>query len=271
MKNLKGKVAVVTGAASGIGRALTLELLKEGARVAAADRDEKGLAETLQLAGDARDRIKIYPLDVSNRKAFEGFADKVKSDFGGVSIMINNAGVNHDGNFLHTPWEDMEWIFGINYWGVLYGTRAFLPFLMEEKESSLVNVSSLFGLVGVRKQSAYCATKFAVKGFTESMRMELAGTGVAVTTVYPGGIKTNIVRNARMKKADREATTEEQEKFAKMFDRVAKTTPEEAAEVIINGIKKKKSRVLIGSDAKIAAMIQRIFPARYDKIFEKVM
>jgi len=271
MKNLKGKTAVVTGAASGIGRALTLGLVQEGARVAAADRDEAGLAETMKLADKNAEEMKVYPLDVSDRKAFEALAEQIKKDFGGADIIINNAGVNHDGNFLHSPLEDMEWIFSINYWGVVYGTRAFLPLLLDNKESSLVNVSSLFGLVGVRKQSAYCATKFAVKGFSESMRLELAGTGCAVTTVYPGGIKTNIVRNARIKKSDRDATSEEQEKFVAMFDRIAKTSPEEAASVIIQGIKKKKPRVLIGSDAKMAAAIQRIFPGRYEKIFAKLM
>jgi len=271
MKNLKGKTAVVTGAASGIGRALALGLLQEGARVAAADRDEAGLAETMEMAGQKAEEMKVYPLDVSDRRAFEDFAGQVKKDFNGADIIINNAGVNLDGNFLHSPLEDMEWIFSINFWGVVYGTRAFLPFLLENEESSLVNISSLFGLVGVRKQSGYCATKFAVKGFSESMRMELAGTGCAVTIVYPGGIKTNIVRNARIKKSDREATSDEHEKFIAMFDRIAKTSPEEAASVIIRGIKKKKSRVLIGSDAKIAATIQRIFPARYEKVFAKIM
>lgn len=271
MKDLNGKTAVVTGAASGIGRALTLHLLSEGARVAAADRDEAGLAETVTLAGAAGENLKTYPLDVTDREGWVTFAEKVKNDFGGASILVNNAGVNHDGNFLHTPWEDMEWIFSINYWGVLYGTRAFLSQLMEAGEASLVNVSSLFGLVGVRKQSAYCATKFAVRGFTESMRMELAGTGIAVTSVHPGGIKTNIVRNARMQKRDREATAEEQEKFAVMFDRIAKVSPEEAAAVIVKGIKKNKPRVVIGSDAKIASAIQRLFPSRYEKAFAKIM
>ena len=271
MKNLEGKTAVVTGAASGIGRALTLSLLNEGARVAAADRDKGGLEETLSLAGEKKESMKTYILDVSDREAFESFAGNVKKDFGTVSIVINNAGVNHDGNFLHTSYEDMEWIFGINYWGVVYGTRAFLPFLLEEEEASLVNISSLFGLVGVRKQSAYCATKFAVRGFTESMRMELAATAVAVSVVHPGGIKTNIVRNARMQKAERQATEKEQEKFAAMFDRIAKITPEEAAAVIISGIKKKKARILIGRDAKTASFIQRLFPAGYEKVFARIM
>lgn len=271
MKDLKGKTAVVTGAASGIGRALTLALVKEGARVAAADRDDKGLEETLSLAGDKEESVKTYILDVSDRAAFERFAGEVKKDFGSIAIVVNNAGVNHDGNFLHTPYEDMEWIFNINYWGVVYGTRAFLPFLLEEDEATLVNISSLFGLIGVRKQSAYCATKFAVRGFTESMRMELAKTGVAVSVVHPGGIKTNIVRNARMQKAERQATEKEQEKFAALFERIAKTSPEEAAAVIIKGIRKKKPRILIGSDAKTASFIQRMFSGRYEKIFAKIM
>jgi len=273
MKNLENKVAVITGAASGIGRSLALKLAKEGCMLALSDVNEDGLSETVSMTGLSSEKVFIKKLDVSNEADFNTFASDVVSKFGSADILINNAGVNHNGKVIDTPTEDLKWIFDINFWGVVYGSRAFLPHMMKRPGASLVNISSLFGLVGVRGQSAYCATKFAVRGFTESLRQELklAKAEMDVISVHPGGIKTNIAKNARMVTANGAASEAELKKFASVFDKVAKTTADQAADTIIDGIKKSRSRVLIGNDAKLLDKIQRFFPAGYDKIFAKIL
>jgi len=271
MKSLDKKTAVITGAASGIGRALAVQLAAEGCALAIADVNDTGLKETANLVKGAGVDVMTAKLDVSSEKDVNKFAAAVVKRFGSVDIVINNAGVNHNGNMMDASIEDFEWIFGINFWGVVYGTRAFLPHLVKRSEASLVNISSLFGLLSVRKQSAYCATKFAVRGFTEALRQELRATGVAVTCVHPGGIKTNIAHTARISTAGGRGSKQDQEKLIKLFDRVAATSPEEAARVIIDGIKKKRPRVLIGKDAKFGCLVQRLFPAIYDRVLEKIL
>jgi len=268
MKDLNNKVAVVTGAASGIGRALALQLSDQGCSLAIADINIDGLEETAEMIKKSGGSLTLHELDISKSEDIYSFAENIVKEHDHVDLVINNAGVSHMGDLLTSKIEDFEWIFNINFWGVAHGCKAFLPHLNERPDSVLVNISSLFGLVGVASQTAYCATKFAVRGFTESLRLELqrSGSPVSVISVHPGGIKTNIARNARISKEGLD-----NEKFAKFFDKIAKTTPEEAAAVIIRGIRKNKNRVLIGRDAKIADMIQRKFPVSYDRVFSKIM
>lgn len=273
MKNLEDKVVVITGAASGIGRSLAIKLAKDGCKLALSDVNEAGLEETVTMLGIGSEKVFTKKLDVANEADFNAFASDVVAKFGSADILINNAGVNHNGKVIDTPTEDLKWIFDINFWGVVYGSRAFLPHLMKRPGASLVNISSLFGLVGIREQSAYCATKFAVRGFTESLRQEvkLAKAKMDVISVHPGGIKTNIAKNARMVTGSGAASEAEQKKFAAVFEKIAKTTADQAAQTIIDGIKKGQSRVLIGNDAKFLDKIQRFFPGTYEKIFAKIL
>ncbi len=273
MKNLERKVAVITGAASGIGRSLALKFAGEGCFLALSDVNEAGLEETVLMSGLDPEKVFTKRLDVSDEAAFNTFAAEVIARFGGADILVNNAGVNHNGKVIDTPTEDIKWIFDINFWGVVYGSRAFLPNLMKRPGAALVNISSLFGLVGIREQSAYCATKFAVRGFTESLRQEVktAKAKMDVISVHPGGIKTNIARNARMVTADGTASEADQKKFAAFFDKVAKTTADQAADTIIEGIKKGRSRILIGNDARLLDKIQRFFPSSYGSIFARIL
>lgn len=273
MKNLERKVVALTGAGSGIGRSLAKKLSAEGCRLALSDVNEAGLAETVSMLG--RPEIDVFSkvLDVSVEKNVFAYAEEVEARFGQVDIVINNAGVNQNGSVINTPIDDYRWIFEINFWGVVYGSKAFLPILMKRPEACLVNISSIFGMVGIPEQSAYCATKFAVRGFTESLRQEYlrAKSNVSIISVHPGGIKTNIIKNARIATADGAATQKEQEQFAKFFDKLAKTTPDEAARVIVEGIKKNSERVLIGNDAKFLDIIQRLLPGTYQKVLAKVI
>lgn len=261
---IQNKVAVVTGAGSGIGRALAKQLAKKGATVIINDFNEETLAETAQMIQKKGNKCSSYPFDVSNRAAVYNFAENVLSEHGPVDIVINNAGVALGRySVLEVDYEDFEWVMGINFWGVVYGTKAFLPHLLKRPAASIVNISSVFGLAGIAEQAPYCSTKFAVRGFTESLRMELLEyPNITVTSVHPGGIKTNIVLNGR---AQDEAT---KEKTNKIFQKkLTRTTASAAAKKIIKGITKNKSRVLIGPDATIMDRIIRLFPVRYTKLF----
>ena len=271
MKDVKGKVAVVTGAGSGIGRALAQELAAKGAQVWGTDVNAQGLGETVDLVRAGGYEIVTSLSDVSQKDDVAALAEKVRGEMGQVDILINNAGVAMTGTFSTLSLEDMEWIFSINYWGVVYCTQAFLPLLMARPESSLVNVSSLFGLLGVARNSAYCSTKFAVRALSETLRQELKGSSVSVTSVHPGGIKTNIVRNARVIDAEGQVCEEKHDKFSALFDRIARTTPEKAASLIVSAIEKKKPRLLIGSDAKTGDLIQRFFPGSFDRILSRLL
>ena len=264
MKKLKNKIAVITGAGSGIGRALAIQLDKEGCSLALNDKDEESLGETISLL---RNKTSLYheAFDVSDRQAFENFATATLDHHGHVDIVINNAGVAL-GNLTtdETTIEQFEWIFGINVWGVIYGTKLFLPNLMTRSEASIVNISSLFGIMGVGEQAAYCSTKFAVRGFTESLRAEMMDSGVTVSCVHPGGIKTNIARNAKgWKVPDKDRIVE------KMENRAFRHTAEKAAKIIINGIKKKKERILIGEETYALDLLVRSQPVNYSKLVEK--
>ncbi|OLR90450.1 SDR family NAD(P)-dependent oxidoreductase [Actinokineospora bangkokensis] len=261
MKSFAGKVAVVTGAGSGIGRELVFGLLKEGASVAASDIDEAGLKETVDKAG-AGDRVRAYKLDVADRDAIYAHAEQVVADFGGVDVVFNNAGVAMKGSVREMSDEDLKWIMDIDFWGVVHGTRAFLPHLIARGGGHVVNTSSVFGFIGVPTQSAYNAAKFAVRGFTEAFRQEMVveRTGVEVTCVHPGGIKTNISKNGRVSNpADAKA-------FAKSIDQVAMTSPEKAAQVILSGVKKNKARVLVGPDAYLLDALPRLLGSLYQPL-----
>ncbi|MBQ0755195.1 MAG: SDR family NAD(P)-dependent oxidoreductase [Gammaproteobacteria bacterium] len=268
MKSLQDRVAVITGAGSGIGRALAIELSAAGCSVALSDINEAAVNEVAKQLNDMGRPAIADRLDVSDREAFYAYADKVHAHYGKVNIVINNAGVALGATVEDTTYDDFEWLMGINFWGVVYGTKAFLPYLKQADAGHIVNISSIFGIISVPTQSAYNAAKFAVRGFTDALRMELEmeGSSVSCTTIHPGGIKTNIARSARMKgdvsKFTGSSKADPREDFEKMF----RTTPEDAAATIIKGIRSNKRRVLIGSDAVAVDSMQRMMPTAYQKI-----
>jgi NADP-dependent 3-hydroxy acid dehydrogenase YdfG len=264
VKNLRNKVVVITGAGSGIGRALAVNLAGKGSRLALSDVNTAGLAETAQLATKAGSPdVHTATLDVADREAFASYAASVVEHFGQVNVVVNNAGVALAGDVVDLDYKDMDWIVGINFWGVVHGTKEFLPHLIASGEGHVVNLSSLFGLLAMPGQSAYNATKFAVRGFTEALREEMliAGHNVGVTSVHPGGIKTAIARNARVSDKEDKAAT------AKLFDeKLAKMTPERAAEIIVKGIVKNQARVLVGLDAHALHNFQKFTGSRYEDV-----
>jgi NAD(P)-dependent dehydrogenase (short-subunit alcohol dehydrogenase family) len=264
----KNCVVVITGAASGIGRALAVRIANENvAGIAIADVDEDGLRGTAALVEVSGVSVSVHLTDVSDVKQVERLADQAAKKYGRVTHLVNNAGVGLIGRFEHISIEDFQWLMGINFWGVVYGCKVFLPILRAQESAHIVNVSSVFGLVAPEEQSAYCSSKFAVRGFTESLRHELAGTNIAVSCVHPGGIKTNIARNARLG----ESTPEEwKQQGAKFFDKVARTSPEDAADTIVKGIKARDPRILIGSDARMISLISRFFPSTYLSRLERL-
>ncbi len=261
-------VAVITGAASGIGRALAVRLAAEGiAGIAIVDLNEGLLDETAKLVADAGGTVSRHVVDVADLKNVQQLAVDVIERHGRVTHLINNAGVGLIGTFDQISIEDFEWLMSINFWGVVYGCKVFLPLLKEQDSAHIVNVSSVFGLIAPPEQSAYCSSKFAVRGFTESLRNELAESSVSVSCVHPGGIKTEIARNARVGK---NAPEEWKQQGSKFFDKVARTSPEVAAEVIVNGIKAKNPRILIGKDATAISLISRLFPKIHLRILERL-
>jgi NAD(P)-dependent dehydrogenase (short-subunit alcohol dehydrogenase family) len=259
--NLAGKTAVVTGAAGGIGRAISLSLARRGCHLALADVNEAGLAETAALAGQGL-RISTHRLDVADRQAVAAFPAVVAASHPGVDLLVNNAGVAIGGAFDQIAESDFDWLIDINFWGVVHMTRAFLPLLKASPAARLVNISSLFGLIAPPGQTAYCASKFAVRGFSESLRHDLAGSRVGVTTVHPGGVATSIAKNARIPGAWSEA---EQAQSQERLKRLLKMPPEQAGEIIVSGVEKDRPRIIVGSDAKLAALIERLFPVSYWK------
>ena len=264
----KTSVAVITGAASGIGRALAIRFAKEDiAGIAISDWNETGLLETAAEVQKLGVRVSSHIIDVSKLDQVQRFADEVIERHGRVTHLINNAGVGLFGTFEQVSIADIEWLMGVNFWGVVYGCKVFLPTLLKQDEAHIVNVSSVFGFIAPEEQTAYCASKFAVRGFTESLRHEYRNSNLHVACVHPGGILTDIARNSKLG----ENTPEEwKQQGAKFFDRVAKTTPEAAAEVILDGIKRKDPRILIGKDAKQISLISRLFPARYLSVIERL-
>ena len=266
MRELAGRVAAVTGAASGIGRALALALAREGARLAISDVDEAGLAATERAVAAAGARVAAARVDVAEREAVHAWADAVAREFGAVHLIANNAGVALRATLSEATYEELEWVWRIDFWGVVHGTKAFLPHLRRAGEGHVVNVSSVFGLVAVPGQGAYNAAKFAVRGFTECLRqeLELEGAPIGVTCVHPGGVRTRIVELARV--GERATTALSPEQAAAEFARFARTSPEAAAEAILRGVRRNARRVLIGADARRIDRMQRWLPARYQAL-----
>ncbi len=267
MSEFAGKVCVITGAGSGIGRALALNLAGQGAKLALSDMDSVGLAETVRQVEALGADVKSDHLDVTQREAVLSYADAVVAHFGKVNQVYNNAGIAFHGEVERSEFKDIERIMDVDFGGVVNGTKAFLPHVIASGDGHIVNVSSLFGLLSIPGQSAYNAAKFAVRGFTESLRQEMliAKHPVKVTCVHPGGIKTAIARNATMPDGDDQAT------FAQFFDRrLARTTPEEAAKTITTGVRKGKPRVLIGADAKFLDAWVRIVGPSYQRVVATV-
>jgi NAD(P)-dependent dehydrogenase (short-subunit alcohol dehydrogenase family) len=265
LKDLNGKIAAITGAGSGIGKATAILLAREGCGCAIADIDEAGLRRTEDEIRALGAAIHATVLDVSDREAVYEWADEVARHFGKVNLVINNAGVSMGVDIEDMSYEDLEWLLGINFYGMVYGTKAFLPFLKQTEEGHLVNLSSVFGLIATPTQSAYTCAKFAIKGFTECLRLELEADGcnVSCTVVHPGGVKTHIARDGRISESLMQRHGLSREEMADNFERTARTTPERAAELIVQGIKKNKHRVLVGPDAHVIDMVQRLMPTVY--------
>ena len=256
MFNFQDKVAVVTGAASGIGRATSVALAERGCDLAIADLNEAGLAETAEMVASLGRKATIHLVDVADKAAMEAFPEQVIAEHGKVNIIVNNAGVEVTNTFEDHSLEDFEWIMGINVWGVIYGCKFFLPYLKQSGEGHIVNISSMFGFYGMPSQSSYCATKFAVRGLTESLRIELKDSPVGVTCIHPGGINTNIIKNARVQNTKLQENSDRFMKFT--------TKPQTAAKKIINGIEKNKRRVCIGPDAHISDWLVRLSPVGFN-------
>ncbi len=274
MKSFNGRVAVVTGAAKGIGRALAFRLAQEGAHLALSDIDDDGLAATAREASEVAEAagraIDIHQaiLDVADRAAFTAYVTEVTGHFEQVHLVFNNAGVALGAHIREMSFEDIEWLMGINYWGVVYGTMLFLPHLERADEAHIVNISSVFGLVGVPSQAAYNSAKFAVRGFTEALRMELAvdDSTVSCTCVHPAGVATDIALASRVGSLRTDAPSRQE--ADEYFRKIARRTPESAARIILRGVKRKKRRIRVGFDAVLLDWFQRLLPTGYQRIIE---
>jgi NADP-dependent 3-hydroxy acid dehydrogenase YdfG len=263
MNPFEGKVAVITGAGSGIGRALAVNLAKKGARLALSDIDTEGLAETVGQAEALGATVKSDRLNVAEREAVLAYAEAVVAHFGEVHQVYNNAGIAYNGDVEKSEFKDIERVIDVDFWGVVNGTKAFLPHVIASGDGHIINISSLFGLIAVPGQSAYNAAKFAVRGFTEALRQEMliAKHPVKVTCVHPGGIKTAVARNATV------ADDQDAQTFAEFFDkRLAIHSPEMAAETIVDGVRKGRARVVIGWEAKALDVLARIIGSSYQRI-----
>lgn len=266
MSFLSEGVVVVTGAGSGMGRCLAQQLAAMGSSLALADVNEKGLQETVALLSSAKGNVTQHIVNVADEERVKTFADEVAAQHGRATVLFNNAGVALLGNFEEISLKDFRWLMGINFWGVVHGVTYFLPLLKKEKRAHIVNTSSLLGFFGASGQSAYCASKFAVRGFTESLHHELLGTNVGVTCVHPGFIRTAIAKHA--KSGERTGASLHRESVAR-FDRVARTDPEVAAAKILRGVEKGKARILIGADAYFVDIWQRLKPESYWNLIAK--
>jgi NAD(P)-dependent dehydrogenase (short-subunit alcohol dehydrogenase family) len=271
MKIDNSTVAVVTGAASGIGRALAVRLAQEGASLAVADIKAAELDETVEMlgrVGGSNDKVSAHIVDVSDKRRVAEFAREVVEAHGRAHLLVNNAGVGLFGMAEQISIEDIEWLMGINFWGVVYGVKHFLPILRRQPQGHIVNISSVFGIIGPVGHSAYAASKFAVRGFTEALRHELAGGPVKVSVVHPGGVKTNIANNARPGAG---ATPAAVERERAIFNMAARTSPEAAAERIVRGVMRDEERILVGADAWMLDRIQRLAPVKYWKLLGKMI
>ncbi|NUS45016.1 MAG: SDR family NAD(P)-dependent oxidoreductase [Mycobacteriaceae bacterium] len=260
MKSLAGKVAVVTGAGSGIGREVALELARGGARLALSDVNSESVAAVADQCRTLGAQVHEQRLDVADAAAVFEYADAVAGHFGAVNLVVNNAGVMHFGSVEETSLEQIRRVVDIDLWGVIHGTKAFLPHLIKSGDGHVVNISSVFGLFGIPTQSAYNAAKFAVRGFTETLRQEMlvAGHPVAVTCVHPGAIKTELAYRASIADGDRDAINDG-------FDRMARTTPQQAARTIVAGIRAGKPRILVGADARVLDKLVRLLGPHYQR------
>jgi NAD(P)-dependent dehydrogenase (short-subunit alcohol dehydrogenase family) len=275
VKHFTDRVAAITGAGSGMGRSLALALAREGCHLALADSDAASLAETAQLAGAAAHgsvgaplRVTTRVLDVADRTAMFAWADDTAAEHGRVNLVFNNAGVALSSTVQGMDYADLEWIVGINFWGVVHGTKAFLPHLKAAGEGHIVNTSSVFGLFAQPGMSGYNATKFAVRGFTEALRQELdlMRCGVSATTVLPGGIRTNIAQSSRIAKNMVGFMIEDEQQGRDKFEKLMITTADQAARVILDGVRRNRRRVLIGRDAHAADWIARVLPSTYQTL-----
>ncbi len=267
MKNFKDKVAAITGAGSGIGRQLAVLLARDGCHLALSDVNEAGLNETAGQLRSSGVRITTTVLDVSSREAVAQWASQTVREHGKVNLIFNNAGVALGSTVEGMRYEDFEWLMNINFWGVVYGTKEFLPHLKAAGDGHIINISSLFGLTAQPTQSAYNASKFAVRGFTESLRQELdlQNCGVSATCVHPGGIRTNIANAARMSDSIKTLGMDPA-KSARQFNKLLRCPPEVAAQVILDAVRNNDRRVLIGNDAKMLDLVQRVLPTGYQKL-----
>ena len=265
---LENRTAVVTGAASGIGRAIAISLARRGCHLALADINDSGLAETADMTASNRIRVTRHKLDVADRAEVAAFPQAVTASHPGVDILVNNAGVALGGSFRDVSEDNFEWLFNINFWGVVRMTRAFLPLLQVGDDARLVNVSSLYGLIAPPGQTAYSASKFAVRGFSEALRRELKGSKIGVTVVHPGGVATSIANNAR---PPAKATAEEVAAAKARANKLLTMPPAEAGEIIVRGIERRKPRVIVGTDAKLVSLLERLMPVSYWDVLMKLM
>jgi NAD(P)-dependent dehydrogenase (short-subunit alcohol dehydrogenase family) len=264
-----GRTAVITGAGSGIGRALAVALAARSCHLALADIDEAGLAETVAMVTVPGLRVSQHGLDVASREQVADLPAAVLAVHPGVDLLFNNAGVALGGKFEQLSEADFDWLFEINFHGLVRMTRAFLPVLRQSDEARLVNLSSIFGIIAPPGQSAYAASKFAVRGFSQALERELAGSTVGVTTVHPGGIATSIAANARISAAASDAASIARQRAA--IGKILVMPPPAAAEIILGGVENRRARVLVGRDAAFAATLERLLPVSYWRVMRGLM
>jgi NAD(P)-dependent dehydrogenase (short-subunit alcohol dehydrogenase family) len=265
--DLAGRTALITGAAGGIGRALALGLVRRGSHLALADIDPTGLAETARLLPTGS-RVSLHALDVADRGAVAALPAAIRAAHPSLDILVNNAGVALGGTFEQVSEADFEWLVEINFWGVVRMTRAFLPLLHESPEARIINLSSLYGLIAPPGQTAYAASKFAVRGFSHALAHELAGSTIGVTLVHPGGVATRIADSARL---PADIAPEEGARGRALANSYLKLAPERAAEIILTAVERRRARILVGGDARVVALLERLMPASYWPILTRLM
>lgn len=265
---LAGRTAVVSGAAAGIGRAIAVSLARRGCNLALADIDEPGMIGTAELVQQDGVRASRHVIDVADRNAVAQLPEIVAAEHNGVDVLVNNAGVAVGGMFEQVSDEDFEWLFEINFWGVVRMTRAFLPLLRASDDARVVNLSSIFGVVAPPEQTAYSASKFAVRGFSEALRHELEGSRIGVSVVHPGGVATSIAEKARVPAG---VTEEEIAQRHARYRKLLRLPPAVAGETIVRGLERRQSRILVGSDAKAISLIARLWPVSYWKLLVRKM
>jgi short-subunit dehydrogenase len=253
MRNLKERIAVVTGAAGGIGRFVSRRLAKKGCILALVDLNAEGINQTAEQIASFGGRASLHPADVSDKSGVSKLVETIVSRYGAVHILVNNAGVSLAGPFEAVSLEDFEWIFGVNFWGAVYCCKFFLPHMRRVEEAHIVNVSSDFGLIGLGTKTGYCSTKFALRGFSEALRAELHGTQIGLTCVYPGPVDTNLVRSGR-------SWDKEKQKLEARFVELRSIPIEKVADRIVRGIERNSSRVLIGADSRLIDVMTRLSP-----------